>query len=240
MYHNIMDLYGDKGNIMVLRQRCIARDIDIIIDTCDINEEKDLSLYDICFIGGGADREQQILCEDLLMRKDNIKKALDNKTFFFLICGGYQLFGTYYMNAENEKVNGLGICDYYTEASNDKKRCIGNIIVHAILEGNTMELLGFENHNGQTYNVSKPLGEVIIGNGNHHHSQIEGYYDGRILGTYMHGPLLPKNPELADFIIYKGLQKHNSSIQYKDLAPLNDELEHKAKKVLINRFTSLK
>lgn len=132
MYHDIMDLYGDKGNMMVLTKRCKDRGIDIEIDTCAIGEKKDLSKFHLMFLGGGADKEQHMLIDDLLARKSNIQKAMDNNTFIFLVCGGYQLFGQYYIDANNEKIEGLKFFDYYTESGDNGKRCIGNIAIQCL------------------------------------------------------------------------------------------------------------
>lgn len=239
MYHDIMDLYGDKGNMMVLEKRCKDRGIDFILDTCTIGEEKDLSTYDLLFIGGGADKEQHMLIDDLLSRKDNIKKAMDSNTFILLICGGYQLFGQYYIDADNNKIECLRFFDYYTENCEDKKRCIGNIAINCKLEDQEFMVVGFENHGGQTQNVKQPFGQVVAGHGNNFEEKIEGFYNGQVLGTYMHGPLLPKNPKVADFIIYKSIQKHNPEFQLKDLLPLDDSLENKAKNQMLQRLQVL-
>ncbi len=236
MYHDIMDLYGDKGNMMVLEKRCKDRGIDFILDTCGIGEEKDLSTYDLLFIGGGADKEQHMLIDDLLSRKENIKKAMDTNTFILLICGGYQLFGKYYIDADNKKINCLNFFDYYTENCENKKRCVGNIAINCKLEDEEFMVVGFENHGGQTRNVQSPFGKVLAGYGNNFDDKIEGFYNGHVLGTYMHGPLLPKNPKIADFIIYKAIHKHNPDFQFKDLLPLDDSLENKAKNQMLKRL----
>ncbi|MEG0329395.1 MAG: glutamine amidotransferase [Longicatena sp.] len=236
MYHDIMDLYGDKGNMMVLKKRCLDRNIDIQIDTCAIGEEKDLSHYHMIFIGGGADKEQKILIGDLLKRKDNIKKAMDEGTFFFLVCGGYQLFGEYYISADNEKIECLHFFDYYTTTGTNGTRCIGNIAIHANLDGNDIIAVGFENHGGQTCHVSTPLGQVLSGYGNSFEGKREGFYNGQVFATYMHGPLLPKNPEIADFMIYKSLKKEYKEIVLSDLKPLDDTLENKAKEAMLKRL----
>lgn len=233
MYHDIMDLYGDKGNIRVLKKRCEDRQIDIIIDTCAMQEKKVLSDYDILFIGGGADKEQSLLYADLLSRKDAILTALDKGTFVLLICGGYQFFGQYYIDNNGNRIEGLGLFDYYTESNPNVGRCIGNIAVEAKLDGNTYQVVGFENHGGQTKNVKTAFGRVLFGHGNEYKSQFEGFYNGQVLGTYMHGPLLPKNPEIADFIIKKGLQRHHQNVK---LSPLDDTLELKAKEVMLKRM----
>ena len=236
MYHDIMDLYGDKGNIMVLKKRCLDRNIEFHLDTCGIGEQKDLSQYDLIFLGGGADKEQISLIPDLLSRKENIKKAMDEHTFVLLICGGYQLFGQYYIAADGSKIEGLKFYDYYTDTGKEGKRCIGNIILEADLDGLKTKIIGFENHGGQTENVKSPLGKVLKGYGNSFDAGYEGFYDGKILGTYLHGPLLPKNPQVADFVITKAIQKRNPDFSINDLQPLEDLFEEKARKALLDRF----
>lgn len=134
MYHDIMDLYGDKGNMLVLSKRCKDRGIPFELDTCGIGEEKDLSSYDLLFFGGGADKEQLSLIPDLLSRKENIAKAIDEKTFVLLICGGYQMFGKYYVAADGSKIECLGFYDYRTETGAEGSRCIGNIVIEAQLD----------------------------------------------------------------------------------------------------------
>ena len=239
MYHDIMDLYGDKGNIMVLEKRCHDRGIETTVDTLDIGDTCDLSEYDLIFLGGGADKEQHMIIDDLLSRKENIKKAMDENTFIFLICGGYQLFGQYYIDANNQKIDGLQFFDYYTESRDDDKRCIGDIAIRCNLDGKEFMAVGFENHGGQTRNVKHPLGSVVKGYGNNFEDHMEGYYDGKVLGTYMHGPLLPKNPNIADFIIYKALLKKHPDFTFAELLPLDDTLENKAKNQMLKRLEAL-
>ena len=232
MYHDLMDLYGDKGNIQVLKTRCLDRGIECVVDTCSLGEEKDLSEYDLLFIGGGADKEQAMLVDDLLSRKDNIQKAMDENTFVLLICGGYQMFGQYYIDGSGNKIEGLHFFDYYTEA-NKNERCIGNVLVETEIDGQTYKIIGFENHGGHTRNVSSPLGKVLVGHGNSFHNGFEGFYNGKVLGTYMHGPLLPKNADVADFVIKKALSKRYENVE---LEALDDTLENKARQVMIERI----
>lgn len=236
MYHDIMDLYGDKGNIMTLTKRAKERGINFEVTTVGIGQEADLSSFDLVFMGGGADKEQEALIPDLLSRKENIRKALDENTFFLLICGGYQLFGQYYETADHHQVQGLQFADYYTTTGEKKSRCIGNVIIDANLDGKTLRLVGFENHGGQTQNVTHPLGKVVHGYGNAFDAGYEGYYDGHILGTYLHGPLLPKNGELADFVLSKAIQKKNPSFSMNDLALLENPWQKPARQALLERF----
>ena len=236
MYHDIMDLYGDKGNMMVLQRRCEQRGIDVGIDTCGIGESCDLASYDLIFLGGGADREQMMLIDDLLSRRDNIQKAMDSGSFIFLVCGGYQLFGQYYIAADGSKINGLQFFDYYTDTGKDGTRCIGNIAIECELDGERMIAVGFENHGGQTCNVKYPLGRVLSGYGNNFTEGIEGFYNGQVFGTYLHGPLLPKNPRIADFMIVNALRRHHPQLTMEMLTPLDDTLEQKAREVLFRRM----
>lgn len=236
LYHDFMDLYGDKGNILTLKKRAEDRGIEFDLHTVGIGQEEDLSDYDLVFLGGGADKEQKALIPDLLARKDNIQKAMEEKTFFLLICGGYQLFGQYYIAADNSKISGLGFFPYYTDTGKAKSRCIGNVIIDADLDGRTLRLVGFENHGGQTLNVPTPLGKVIHGYGNAFDAGYEGFYNGQVLGTYLHGPLLPKNPQLADFVLTKALQKRNPDFKYEDLAPIHNPFEEPARQVLFDRY----
>lgn len=237
LYHDLMDLYGDKGNIQVLKMRCEKRGIECVVDTCTLNEYKKLSDYDLLFIGGGADREQSLLVQDLLSRKDEFIEAMNSNTFILLICGGYQLFGQYYLDGDGKKIEGLGFFDYYTESASRDVRCIGNIAVEVMIENERFVVVGFENHGGQTRHVSSPLGKVIVGQGNSFGCGFEGFYNGQVLGTYMHGPLLPKNPKMADFIIKKALKKRYEDVE---LEVLEDTLENQAREVMLERITSKK
>ena len=234
LYHDIMDLYGDKGNMMTIKYRCEQRGINFVYDTCSIGEEKYYSSYDLIFMGGGADKEQLILSKDLLSRRTQLAKAMDSGTFFLLICGGYQLFGQYYVNADGHKIQGLGFFDYVTEKSKSNDRCIGNIYLDVEIDGERFDVLGFENHGGQTYgNDESYFGKVIFGNGNYYGAKSEGFYKDNVLGTYIHGPLLPKNPALADFIIRKALLKNHGEVS---LGKLDDSIEVNAKKELLENL----
>lgn len=236
LYPDILELYGDFGNIQVLEYRLKKRGIEAIIEQYSIgNTAPDFNNYDLVFAGGGADQEQGILANDLIKYRDNIKDAINNGVFFLLICGAYQLFGKYYKSADGNIVPGLEIFDYYTEAINDrKKRCIGNIIIEANLNGKSTKIIGFENHGGQTFDISSPFGQVLFGNGNKFGDTKEGFFLKNVIATYLHGPLLSKNPELTDYIIKYCLDrkyKENTSLE-----PLNDNFEKLCRDQLLNRF----
>ena len=240
LYPDILELYGDFGNIQVLKYRLEKRGINTIIEQYSIGDiSPDFNSYDLVFAGGGADQEQGILANDLIKYKENIKNAINNGVFFLLICGAYQLFGKYYKSADGDIVPGLEIFDYYTEAINDrKKRCIGNIVIDANLNGKTTKVIGFENHGGQTFDIQKPFGKVLFGNGNKFGDTEEGYFDKNVIATYLHGPLLSKNPELADYIIKYCLdRKYNDDIV---LDVLDDSFEELCRKQLLDRFLNSK
>ena len=236
LYPDILELYGDYGNIQVLKYRLEKRGYKAIIEKYSIGDKApDFKNYDLVFAGGGADQEQSILAKDLIKYKDNIKEAVNNGVFFLLICGAYQLFGKYYKGVEGNIIPGLEIFNYYTEAiENRKKRCIGNIVIEANLNGEKTKIIGFENHGGQTFDIDTPFGDVLFGNGNKFGDSKEGFSLKNVIATYLHGPLLSKNPELADYIISHCLnRKYNEDIK---LEPLNDDFENLCRKQLLDRF----
>ncbi len=236
LYPDILELYGDYGNIQVLKYRLEKRGINAIIEQYSIGDDSpDFNSFDLVFAGGGADQEQGILADDLIKYKDNIKEAINNGVFFLLICGAYQLFGKYYKSADGDIVPGLEVFDYYTEAINDrKKRCIGNIVIEANLNGKSTKVIGFENHGGQTFDISSPFGKVLFGNGNKFGDTEEGYFQNNVIATYLHGPLLSKNPELADYIIKYCLdRKYNEDVT---LQSLDDSFEELCRNQLLDRF----
>ena len=247
LYPDMLELYGDYGNIQVLKYRIESRGYKAIIDRYSIGDATpDFNNYDIVFAGGGADNEQSILAEDLVKYKENIKEAVNNGVFFLLICGAYQLFGKYYKGVEGNIIPGLEVFDYYTVANPDrKKRCIGNIVIDANLRSSNNDtdstesniktkVIGFENHGGQTFDISNSFGNVLFGNGNKFGDAEEGFFNNNVIATYLHGPLLSKNPELCDYIIKYCLdRKYNENVV---LESLNDEFENLCREQLLNRF----
>ncbi|MBR0365174.1 MAG: glutamine amidotransferase [Clostridia bacterium] len=231
LYPDLLNLYGDRGNIECLKRRLLWRGIDaeVISHTCD-DTAFDLSDMDIVFLGGGSDREQKIVCSRLLEHKKELTEHVESGGSLVAVCGGYQLLGRYY-KLEDETIEGLGILDIYTEQG--KGRLIGNIVLKSDLIES--EIVGFENHGGRTYIGSHaPLGRVVYGHGNSEDAGVEGVVYKNVVATYLHGPLLPKNPELCDHILLNAL-KH----KYGDMAaitPLDDELENTANRYIVKRF----
>ncbi|MCC8160310.1 MAG: glutamine amidotransferase [Oscillospiraceae bacterium] len=231
LYPDLLNLYGDKGNIECMRKRLEWRGIDaeVMSYTCE-DTGFDLSDVNIVFIGGGSDREQKIVCDRLLEHKDALKEYAEDNGTLVAVCGGYQLLGNYY-KLENETIRGLEILDIYTEQG--KKRLIGNIVLKADFMDE--RIVGFENHGGRTYIGSHtPLGKVEYGYGNHDNAGSEGVIYKNVVATYLHGPLLPKNPGLCDYILTNAIKRKNPD--FKGLSPLDDKLEKTANQYIVNRF----
>jgi len=225
LYPKLMNLYGDRGNIICLRRRCEARGIDLLIDELDLGDALDPHAYDLIFIGGGQDREQRRIVRDLIdLKGEAVREAVDDGVATLAVCGGYQLFARYYHPAAGEDLPGLGIFDAHTEhPGEDVARCIGNVV--AEWDGGT--LVGFENHGGRTYlgEGAKPLATVRSGCGNNGVDKTEGAVYKNAYGTYLHGSLLPKNPRFADHLLRLALRRRHVDA---DLAPLDDALEDAA------------
>ena len=236
MYADMLDLYGDSGNMEIISYRCKMRGIECEIHKYSIDSEMpDFSAYDLIYIGGGADLEQQHISEDLVKCREGIETAYKNGTFLFLICGGYQLMGKYYRDADGVEIPGLGLFDYYTIAEPDRrKRCIGNEVIRTDICGKSVDVAGFENHGGQTHGVETPLGEVLYGHGNRTKSSHEGYFEKNVIATYMHGPCLAKNPEISDYIICYCLNRNSGTAV--ELTALDDTLEKDCRQVMIDRL----
>lgn len=239
LYPDLMNTYGDKGNIIVLKKRCEWRGIDVKIVPLDLwFKINDLKKCDLLFMGGAQDRQQQIVANDLKGEKaDALKQEIENGKPGLYICGAYQFLGKYYKEADGTIIPGLNILDLYTEnPGEDHKRLIGNIVVQ-IHNSEFMipnsNLVGFENHGGRTYlgkNI-QPFGKVIKGFGNNGGDGTEGTVYKNTFGTYLHGPILPKNPHFADYLISKALEvKYNKNIE---LPPLDDSLEWKTHNFVI-------
>ena len=236
MYADMLDLYGDSGNMEILNYRSSMRGIKCEIDNYSVDSDMpDFSSYDLIYIGGGADLEQQHISADLLKCKEGIVKAYNEGVFLFLICGGYQLMGKYYRDADGNEIAGLGLFDYYTIApTSRKKRCIGNIVIQTDITGKPVKVVGFENHGGQTQEVKTPFGKVLYGNGNCCASEAEGYFEKNVIATYLHGPCLAKNPEISDYMINYCINRgENVNIE---LAPLDDRLEKDCRNVMLERL----
>ena len=237
MFPDLLNLYGDKGNIECMRRRLTWRGFDVNITehtsrsgSENIDMDIDLDSAGIIFIGGGSDREQVIVSEKLLQRKAELTAYVERGGVLIAVCGGFQLLGNYYKTADG-KIEGLGILDIYTERSN--KRLIGNVAIKSTLS--PTPIIGFENHAGRTYiGGHMPLGEVLSGRGNDGTSGEEGVLYKNVIATYLHGPLLPKNPALCDYALLKALQ--NKYPEITSLTALDDGIEASANEYMAKRM----
>jgi lipid II isoglutaminyl synthase (glutamine-hydrolysing) len=238
LYPDLLNLYGDRGNIIALKKRAEWRGIAVNISNITLGNSFDSSSYDIIFLGGGQDYEQEIIQQDLLEGKTSeIRNAVENNKVFLCICGGYQLLGKYYKTWDGKELEYLGILDLFTIGG--KKRMIGNIVYECdFLKTETFDgkVVGFENHSGKTYlgpNV-KPLGKVIKGNGNNGEDFSEGAVYKNVFCSYSHGSLLPKNPTFTDHLLTLALkQKYPDFVS---LQNLGDEFERLAHDSMIKRI----
>lgn len=238
LYGRLMNLYGDRGNILALQKRAEWRDISVSVTEVGVGDRLKPGEFDIFFFGGGQDQSQDLVSEDLRQKNGAVLKAeIERGVPLLSICGGYQLLGRYYQPKQGPKIPGVGLFDAYTVAGS--KRLVGNIAITVTpllakdLNGpNT--LIGFENHSGQTYlGIGvKPLGTVISGSGNNGKDGTEGAVYKNAIGCYMHGSLLPKNPHLADWLLSKALEISGQD-QY--LGKLRDEIEQTAHQQAIQR-----
>ncbi|WP_032121413.1 type 1 glutamine amidotransferase [Clostridium amazonitimonense] len=229
LYPDLLNVYGDLGNIHILKYRAEKRDIKVTIQNVSLGDEFHVEDYDIVFFGGGQDYEQSIVSEDLIThKKEPLSRYIEEGKVLLAICGGYQLLGKYYTTNTGEKLEGLGLLDIYTEAGNT--RFIGNTIIKN--ESFNETYVGFENHSGRTYiGDLEPLGKCIEGFGNNGEDGYEGCIYKNTFCSYFHGSLLSKNPELSDRLLLSALEnKYNEKI---NLCSLDDTFELKAKEHII-------
>lgn len=250
LYPELMSTYGDRGNIIALQRRCEWRKIDVEVKRLDVGfKEEDLIKSDLLFMGGAQDRQQKIVGGDLKKKAKVLKKVIEDGTPGLYICGAYQFLGKYYKilnkknfassaykEADGTIVKGLEILDLYTENPGENvERLIGNIVVK-IPSPVYPTLVGFENHGGRTYLGDKvePMGKVVKGFGNNGQDKTEGAVYKNSFGSYLHGPILPKNPHFADYLIRLALEKkYGKKVKLKKL---DDNLEWLAHKAILERI----
>ncbi len=231
LYPDILNLYGDKGNIYALKKRLEWRGIQANVIECTMeNPTLDLENADIIFLGGGDESEEEIALNQLMPQKEEFKKYVESGGALIATCGGYPMLGRYYKTGD-KTVQALDILNIYTEPG--KKRLSGNVVLEN--DDFSSKIVGFENHRSQTFiGEHTPLGKVICGGGNMGDGGYEGVLYKNVIATYLYGPLLPKNPELCDFILTRAMNRKYDGFGY--LAPLNDELEALANHSIIERF----
>ncbi len=227
LYPEQMNIYADRGNVLFLQRRCEWRGIEFTVAASGPGEPFDPADHDLVYIGGGQDRDQALVAEDMRRSKrDAIVAAVGDGAVLLAVCGGYQLLGHGYQLGE-ERIAGLGIVDLET-VREPGPRLIGNVVIEADLGEGPREIAGFENHGGRTYLGAgvEPLGRVVSGHGNNGSDRHEGVRAGTVIGTYVHGPLLPKNAWLADRLIRMALARQLGAEP--ELEPLDDALERAA------------
>ncbi len=231
LYPDLLNLYGDRGNIMTLVNRARWREIDVQVDERGLGDRIDVGGHDLYFIGGGEDRQQRLAAEDLRATKgETLQRATDAGAVALAVCGGYQLLGHSYRPAEGPELVGLGLLDLQTVHPGKRaRRLVGNIVIRSSQFGETT-LVGFENHGGRTHlgPRSRPLGQVIVGFGNNGEDHTEGAVCGTVYGTYLHGPLLPKNAVFADYLIAQALRRRFGEIHLRALPDTAETIAHAA------------
>lgn len=232
LYPDLLNLYGDRGNIQCMKMRCLWRGIEAEVKPFLLGEKVDFSDLDIVLLGGGSDREQRIVCSRLKENQAAFHDYVEDGGTVIAVCGGYQLLGHYY-DTDEGRMEGLSLVDLHTTQENP--RLIGNIVLKNDLF--THPVVGFENHGGRTtidHSHCQPFGRVMSGYGNNGKDQEEGVMYRNVIGTYLHGPLLPKNPEVCDELLKRALsRKYGIS----ELTPLDDTFEYQANDTLVKRFT---
>jgi lipid II isoglutaminyl synthase (glutamine-hydrolysing) len=235
LYPEYLNIYADRGNIAVLTRRASLRGHDLEVRGVGIGDELDPSAHDLLYVGGGQDREQTLVAPDLAAKTEAVRTAHSRGVAVLAVCGGYQLLGRGYRARDGSFLPGVGLFSHETVAGD--VRMIGDVLLACELEpGHKRQLAGFENHAGRTLldPEAQALGRVVHGFGNDGASSFEGCRLGRAVGTYLHGPLLPRNPWFADWLLAQALA-HATGGDPPTLAPLDDELESEAFRVAAER-----
>ncbi len=236
LYPSYLNIYADRGNIAVLAARAAWRDLELDVRTIGPGDPTPRGV-DLFYVGGGQDREQALIAPDLAVRGPVLAEAVADGSAALAVCGGYQLLGRFYRDRGGEELPGAGVLPLYTVAG--ERRMIGDVLLECELEpGVTRTVAGFENHAGRTIldEGAEPLGRVVAGFGNDGESGYEGCRLGRAVGTYLHGPLLPRNPWLADWLLAQAVGHRIGEVPV--LAPLGDDLESQAHDVSAGRARS--
>jgi lipid II isoglutaminyl synthase (glutamine-hydrolysing) len=236
LYPDYLNIYADRGNIAVLTRRAAWRGHELVVEGVSVGDPIRAGAYDLLYVGGGQDREQLLVADDLVRKGDDVRAAVADGTAVLAVCGGYQLLGRSYRDVHGTDLPGIGILPLETVAG--ERRMIGDVLLRCELEPyGQRTLAGFENHAGQTRldAGAEPLGRVIAGFGNDGDSGYEGCRVGRAVGTYLHGPLLPRNPWFADWVLAQALAHATGAADPPLLEPLDDELETEAHTVSARR-----
>jgi CobQ-like glutamine amidotransferase family enzyme len=235
LYPDYLNIYADRGNIAVLERRAAWRGLELSVEAIGVGDRVEPGRHDLYYVGGGQDREQALIAPDLASKGATLRQAVEGGAAMLAVCGGYQLLGAFYRDVSGAEQPGAGVLPLHTVAG--ETRMIGDCLLECELEpGVRRTLAGFENHAGRTYldQGASALGRVIAGYGNDGESGFEGCRVGRAVGTYLHGPLLPRNPWLADWLLAQALG-HAEGDEAPELEPLDDDLEERAHAVSAQR-----
>jgi CobQ-like glutamine amidotransferase family enzyme len=238
LYPDYLNIYADRGNIAVLARRAAWRGHDLEVTPIDLDDPIRPGEHDLYYVGGGQDREQLLVAGNLAAKAEPLREAVAGGAAMLAVCGGYQLLGRGYRGFHGEEMPGVGLLPLETVAG--ERRMIGDVLIECQLDpGVRRTVAGFENHAGRTVldSGAEPLGRVLAGFGNDGESGYEGCRSGRLIGTYLHGPLLPRNPWLADWLLAQALA-HRTGAEPTELEPLPDELETRAHEVSAGRARS--
>jgi lipid II isoglutaminyl synthase (glutamine-hydrolysing) len=237
LYPSYLNIYADRGNIAVLARRAAWRGHELEVAAIGMNDPVEPGAHDLYYIGGGQDREQALVARDLAGKEGLVEAVVDGAALL-AVCGGYQLLGRFYRERSGAELPGIGLLPLHTVAG--ERRMIGDVLLECeLVPGRRRTLAGFENHAGRTIleDGAEPLGRVVAGFGNDGESGFEGCRAGRAIGTYLHGPLLPRNPWLADWLLAEALA-HRTGDEVAELDPLADALEAEAHAVSASRARS--
>ena len=234
LYPDYLNIYADRGNMAVLERRAAWRGIGFDYRTIGLGDAVRPGEHDLYYVGGGQDREQALVAPDLARKGEPLREAVANGAAFLAVCGGYQLLGRFYRDRSGAELPGIGLLPHYTVAG--ERRMIGDVLLECeVAPGERRLLAGFENHAGRTYldDGAEPLGSVVAGFGNNGEDGLEGARLGSAVGTYLHGPLLPRNPWLADWLIARALARRRGETP--ELEELPDDFESSAARVSAER-----
>ena len=237
LFPDYLNIYADRGNMAVLESRAAWRGHQLEVLPLGAKVEIRPGVHDLFYVGGGQDREQELIAPALAEMGEALRAAVAGGAAALAVCGGYQLFGRFYRDQSGDELPGAGLLPLHTIAG--ERRMIGDVLLECeLVPGQLRSLAGFENHAGRTYldEGAEPLGRVLAGFGNDGQSGYEGCRAGRVIGTYLHGPLLPRNPWLADWLLAQALAHRTGEASQLD--PLEDELEGEAHAVSADRARS--
>src|SRR5215469_4500006 len=232
LYPTLMSVAADRGNLFSIQKRCEWRGIQTEVDPVYVKQTPDFTQYDLILIHGAADREMELASRDIQFKAASLREAAEANVVFLCVCAGFQLMGHYYQPVRGERLDGVGILDLYTQGGGER------FMTHMAMEckfnyNGQNVLVGYENHSGRTYlgNGLEPLGKVLVGWGNNGKDGGEGATHKNVYASYLHGPLLPKNPWFTDYLITHALERRYGHVE---LAPLDDQIEQAAHKAALD------